>query len=87
MELDLDAYRAARAETQEARKLTLGGVVYDLPAEVPVAVLEDFGEGRVIEGLKALGGDDFAAACRDNGLTSSELTAIFTELYGVTPGN
>jgi len=89
---DLDAVRAARAEAQaEAPAVTFGGKEYQLPTEMPWAVVEAAASGDatgVVEAVKALLGDqweDFAS----HGLSVADMIDLMEHigaLYGGEPG-
>lgn len=84
---DLSAYRAAKADTDSPKTVKVGRKTFHLAASLPLPALEAFGEGRIKAGLAALGGDEFADALYEHGLTADELEAMLTDLYGIGLGN
>lgn len=84
--LDLDAARAARAEAQaEKPTVTLDGRVYELPSEMPWAVVEAVASGEatgVVEAVRILLGDqwdDFRSA----GLSMADLIELMQHIGGL----
>lgn len=84
---DLNAYRAAKADQDKPKVVKVGRRTFRLPASLPLSTLESFGEGQIKAGLTTLGGDEFAAALYDQGITADELSDMLAELYGATLGN
>lgn len=90
MELDLDAYRAARAEARgEAPTIKLLGETFTMPVEVPAAVLQAFADDdKVAFGKAVLGDEQWATFCEVGG-TEDDLVVIASRLwtlYGVSLG-
>lgn len=90
MELDLDAYRAARAEARgEAPTIKLLGETFTMPVEVPAAVLQAFADDDKVAFGKALLGDEQWATFCEVGGTEDDLVVIASRLwtlYGVSLG-
>lgn len=87
---DLTAYRAAKTEAEgegTPKQVVVGEETHELPASVPLVVLELLAEGEVRASLTALGGEDFASAMLSAGMDANELQALFAELYGESAGN
>jgi hypothetical protein len=80
--LDLDARRAEA--TGEGHTIRLGGVDYELPPKLPLALAQYLMEGRTVDAIRLLFGDD--APTVERLFTDDDLDAIARELYGVTPG-
>ena len=88
MDLDLDAARAARAETRgEAPTITFGGETFNLPAELPMRYIWTLIDGEDMDALKVLFNgqlDRFLAA----GPTREDILALIAgvpKLYGLGP--
>lgn len=87
--IDLDAARAARAETEDgAHDVVLGGQHFALPAELPFAVGNLWAENKTKEGLDMLLGDDAEAfwALRPSVADVTALVAGLAEEYGFGGG-
>ena len=92
--IDLDAKRAARAAARKETPtdpitLTLGGITYTLPEEVPADFVDLIAEGRFREGFEVLLEDDFDAFWA-NDLTLDDLKSFADEIapaYGLGGGS
>jgi hypothetical protein len=87
----LASARAARAEAQgEAPVLEVGDAEYALPVEMPYDVVRLVATGEFMEGFAALGGEQFASAVGDLGLSMDDLKVfvetIMEDVYGVSEG-
>lgn len=78
--LDLDA-RRAEAELED-HKLTLGGKVYALPAELPLLFADRLAKGEIEDAITILFGDDAGVEVAPL-LTDQDLNAIANDLYGM----
>lgn len=84
MEIDLDAARAARAETREPKWVLLGGKKWDLPAEMPWDYVELVDGGDVKGALRLLLADQFDGFWAQ-GLSADDLkeaTRQIPRMYG-----
>jgi hypothetical protein len=81
--LDLDARRAEA--NSDPHVVQLGGHDYELPPKLPLALAQYLVEGRTVDAIRILFGDDAAPAV-ERLLTDDDLDAIARQLYGVTPG-
>lgn len=92
--INLDAKRAARAEARKSDEnyqppsITLGGITYELPAEMPVDFAEHVAAGRFSDGFRALfdemeDGDEKFASFMANDLTVDDMKAFSDDLAGL----
>ncbi len=79
-ELDLDARRAEA--NLEDHKLTLGGKVYSLPAEMPLLFADRLAKGDLEDAILLLFGDEEGGEVASL-LTDKDLAAIAEDLYGM----
>lgn len=87
-ELDVDALvRAAREQRQQKPALRWRGRRWELPDDVPLVVAETMGDGRVLDGLAALLGDDVRLLDPPVGIAEADIVARqIARAMGVTPG-
>lgn len=78
--LNLDARRAEVLHTP--KQVQLAGIVYDLPAELPLVFGELLAQTKFRDAIALLFGDATDTVC--GLLTQDDLLAICQELYGVT---
>lgn len=82
MELDLDEYRAARAEGRgESPTIKLLGEAFTLPVEVPCTVLQAFADNDKVGFGKALFGDEQWERFCEIGGTEDDLVLIAARLW------
>lgn len=90
--LDLDALREARAEASgEKPTVKLGGTTYELPAELPWAVVEAASTNEpsaIVNAIKTMLGEQWADFEKHN-LSAGDMTALIEhigQMYGDTLG-
>lgn len=81
-ELDLDARRAEA--NLEPHKVTIGGKVYGLPAELPLMFADHLSHGEMRLAVELLFGEEEADEVAPL-LSDADLMAI-AEIYGTDPG-
>lgn len=88
VDLDLDARRAERTQKQKKPKtFRANGVVYEVPADLPLSVVTIMSEGKLAAAFRALlGPEQYASLFEQNLFTNDDLTDLFGVLYGQNPG-
>lgn len=82
--VDLDAARAARAETNGGPlEVVLGGQTFELPAEMPLEVPVLFSAGDLRGGIALLVGDDRVDAFLATGLSDADVEELVRTGYGL----
>ncbi len=91
--VDFDALHRARQEADDEQPVVvIGQVEYTLPASPPAAVLVGLGRlaagnlAGIEEALTALFGEDNLQAILAAGFDMEDFGPIFSELYGIDPG-